>query len=280
MASKQYSVDYDESLDNSDNNTEMVSFHSESDDEEFDVEEYLKKVKEEKDAKIARETIRREKKNLEYDKRIKLQLSNSGPAFEGKLNWCTNGPAQPAQPLKEDPEYPSINTTPSNSPSKCLPNRFENLRSMNIKVVKTPGVSDIHLVAPRPPSTEDTQYIPPSTNRPKPICKFVLANTNCPFGTSCKFSHVLAYRENKVDKKPMKFRMCKNLPNCKFGSACVYAHNFTEFKNAISACSVGIRCKRVRLIEKMYINVGERKCLRLHPHEHIQNFVQRTKVFS
>ena len=326
MASKRIMIDFVDN-DSYDETKMEASFHSDSEDEEFDLDEYLK-FKAEYNSKLERQSNLTKKKDLEYEKRIREQLANSGAALDGKLNWCTFKQPEIVDSTKDDSEFPSIHTPIHNRSPEKPQKRFGKSRPMDINI----RVSDTSAMKIGSPPKE-ASYTHPTSFR---TCKYILSKQDCPFGKSCKFSHTVNRRQETstssdvisslyklrmcenlpncklgnrckyahsefeaknaistctmgvetrtagIERKSKKIWMCKNLPNCNFRDRCIYAHSELEVKKAVSACNMGDKCKRVirqQVKQNMFIYIsvpGERKCMRLHPHEHICNFIQRT----
>lgn len=330
MASKRILIDFVEN-DSYDETKMEASFHSDSEDEEFDMDEYLH-FKAEYNSKLERQSNLSKKKDLEYEKRIRDQLANSGVALEGKLNWCTFKQPDIVDLTKDDSEFPSIDAPVHNRSTEKSQKRFGKFRPMDISI-RVSDTSAVKVVSP----PKEPSYTQPLSFR---TCKYILSKQECPFGKSCKFSHTVNKRHEPssvaspfyklrmcenlpnckfgnrciyahselevknatsactagvetrtagverrtagVERNSKKIWMCKNLPNCSFGNRCIYAHTDMEVKKAVSACNEGVKCKRVMRKQAkqngvIYISVpNERKCMRIHPHEHIRNFIQRT----
>jgi hypothetical protein len=123
------------------------------------------------------------------------------------------------------------------------------------------------------------------------LCKFIDMDQDCPFGDACKYSHDVALKRPRRYDEPPKNRMvtaegktkkiwmCKAFATtgkCKYGQQCAYAHSADEVKAFVTDCGRGASCAKIRRKGTEYENVGERKCMRLHPRERIANFISRT----
>jgi hypothetical protein len=82
------------------------------------------------------------------------------------------------------------------------------------------------------------------------------------------------------NNKTKKIWFCKNLIQqgfCKFGDKCAYGHSKEEIKAHASDCRFGDQCKAVKKEGVTYVNVGNQKCVRIHPRERIGDFIMRTQ---
>jgi hypothetical protein len=121
------------------------------------------------------------------------------------------------------------------------------------------------------------------------LCKFIDMEQECPFGTECRFSHDVSLRRQRpeppknrmvtAEGKTKKIWMCKAVVStgkCKYGQQCAYAHSADEVKRFVTDCFHGPYCQKVKRKGTEYENIGDRKCMRLHPRERIANFIART----
>jgi hypothetical protein len=194
-----------------------------------------------------------EKLNKKYTK----SLEECHDAIKDNLKWVS----------EYKPIEPSNSTFPERKIEQTKPEPKEKLKRFKSKgipldiSINYSGASSITTSAPEPVNI---------------VCKFVKNGQYCPFGDRCKFSHTNKDRMVTSEGKTKKIWLCKIFKEkgyCRFGSTCAYAHSIQEVANAVTKCNP--RCTRVKF-DKIYINVGDRKCMRLHPAEHIQNFIDRT----
>lgn len=201
-----------------------------------------------------------EKLNSKYTK----SLEECHDAIKDNLKWADEyKPIEPANTT-----FPENKITQTKTEPKERLKRFKN-KGIPLDInIKYSGAASITTAVPEPPLILNI------------VCKFIKNNQHCPFGDRCKFSH----KTNLINKdrmvtsegKTKKIWLCKTFKekgHCRFGSTCAYAHSIQEVANAVTKCTS--RCTRVKF-DKVYINIGDRKCMRLHPSEHIQNFIDRT----
>ena len=213
-----------------------------------------------------RKALKQKQKDEAYKKRITEQLENSGPALEGKLNWCDYKPDITS--TVSETEFPSLSNKPEVSEAKQK--RFGKGKPMDVPIKfgeQSSVVIKPHTPPPSPVTVESRKY-----------CKFTISQ--CPFGNRCKFTHDKGYKPaNSLTRegKSKKIWMCKNLPNCRFGSQCIYAHTEADVKASASICTAGANCRKVKYLTGIYFNINTvGKCMRLHPRETIKNFINRT----
>lgn len=280
-------------------------YYTNYDDDDSNDDDYImSRQRAMEEARILKEK-REEKRNNAYKARISMQLKDCGKVLEGKLCWLKKKPttvtaivSPPPPPIVSPPPQiqvaaniddnivvPAVITPPVKKFSDIIQEQtqqeeWETIRRKNAKVINEeqsynkPGMyhrSENH----RYTQSSSTQY----NNSNPGMCKHVLNGVVCPFGDKCRFSHVVTTTNGSVPPnvitKSRKIWMCKHVNNCLHGKNCIYAHSIDEVRTAVSKCSNCNRVKRISDVE--YKNtVTERKCMRLHHNESIENFIKRT----
>lgn len=232
-----------------------------SDEESDDMELYNAEVARKEAIKNKRDALSLEREEA-YKKRIADQLSKSGEALAGKLNWCTITPAsKPASTAVARPRQEAVPEKKTQKVSK----RFGKPVPMDIDI-KVAGSSFFLTTQPE----ESVQPVSAS------VCKYILSETQCPFGSRCKFSHHIQHRDIR-QRKLQKFRICRNIENCRFQNDCIYAHSEKELGENVLTCHAGVNCRKIRKHNDEYLNTtADYKCMYIHPNERIRNFIKRT----
>lgn len=283
-----YSVnDYDDEYD----------YYLSGEDDDSNDEDFIKsRQRAIEEARIMRE--KREQKRINaYKARINLQLKDCGKVLEGKLCWLKKKPTvvvapPPApvvvpEPLSMPVIIPEDTTVVIPPPVESFADiiqeqtKQEEWEMVRRKNLKTHIDQQSYDKPPGPPQHRySTQSSTQNNNNSNPgICKHILNGVVCPFGERCRFSHVItngnSHHPPPTVVKSRKIWMCKHVNNCMHGKNCIYAHSIDEVRSAVSKCSNCNRVKRISDVE--YRNtVSERKCMRLHPNESIENFIKRT----
>lgn len=203
-----------------------------------------------------------EKLNKKYTK----SLEECHEAIKDNLKWVSDYKhIEPSKSILPETKV----SQPQIKPKEKL-RRFKKKGTPLVIDIKYSDVSSITTTIPDQPQVNNI------------VCKFIKNKQQCPFGVKCKFSH----KDNNVpakdrmvtfEGKTKKIWLCKIFKEkgfCRFGSECAYAHSLQDVADAVTKCTS--RCNRVKYDNNAYINVGDRKCMRLHPSEHIQNFIDRT----
>lgn len=141
------------------------------------------------------------------------------------------------------------------------------------------------------------------------LCNNFRRDGKCRFGDYCKFSHTprrpfcgkgakctntkctFFHPENElaamsvivpspIEQRSQKIWFCKNLikeGRCRFGDNCIFAHTKDEIKQHVTPCRFGLSCRSVTKtnLKEVFENTSDRKCVRLHPMESIESFINR-----
>jgi CCCH-type zinc finger len=299
-----------------DDKDEGYDYYISGDDESDNDDDYITNRRRAlEEARISKEK-RDAKRDNAYKARINCQLKDCGKVLEGKLCWLKKKPTvAPQVPAAAVPtpalvlsEIPSVlvETTPicEEIPEKphvvekfadIMEEQTKEWQTIKRKIVKTKPIDDQRYTPSTPRNAEQQSYNNNKPYRPdvqqqrtdnnrypqqsKPynnpgMCKHIVNGDVCPFGDNCRFSHVISSAPVPI-MKSRKIWMCKHLNNCSHGNNCIYAHNVDEVRAAVSKCTNCNRVKRIGEVE--YKNtVYERKCMRLHLNESIENFIKRT----
>lgn len=246
------------------NDDEVVHYITDDDDDYCGVIETKKEEKEPYD---------HEKHLIELNKKYTKSLEECHEIIKDKLTWVSSFVVPPVQSGIIESKVPpsSPNWTVAKKKERKL--KFGKGVPFDINI-RYGNISDFQIIKP--------EIIPSVVNNK--LCKYIAENKKCPFGNKCKYSHEYKRSSERnrmltVEGKTKKIWMCKSYAStgkCRYGNDCAYAHDIEEVKLAVSECSRGLTCQKIKRIDSEYKNVGERICMRLHPRERIVNFITRT----
>jgi hypothetical protein len=203
------------------------------------------------------------------------------------------------------PQFPQRREMPPAIPRRQDKERFArdpDFAAFNVPVVATlHGRLGINFIEAEPPPRVDDRSV---GHRP---CNYATYGKRCPYGDSCRYSHERAprRRENtatnnnfapphRMDnvggaptpppaERTKKIWFCRRhlAGRCANANECVFAHSADELSLHVERCRFGGNCKAVVTTDdqqRWYENVDEqRKCVRLHPRETIDNYLERTQ---
>lgn len=265
------------------NNDDEYYYNSVDDDSDDDEDSYMNRQRAKEEERLKRER-REAKRNNMYKAKINCQLKECGKVLEGKLCWLKK------KNVVEEPKPAEVVVVVENIEKPVVDTILNNVETPVSEVCKFSDImeqqetrkDDWKIIKrkheqTKPLDTEQRRYARPRYDRPEPkqqnngVCKYILNGDVCPFGESCRFSHV------SNNFKSRKIWMCRRLNHCTYGADCIYAHSVDEVKAVVRKCTIK-DCDRVQKIaDNEYRNtVAEHKCMRLHFNESIENFIKRT----
>ncbi len=241
------------------------------------------------------------------DHAVHLQMLNDRyrPALEechailkDKLNWVAHVPDNTRDRYVDRREFPYLK-----KPTQTGLPRPVSKRATKRFTTYTPISVPVNFAGP---SHEPIEF---KINR---LCKYINEGEACPFGDGCKFTHVpkrpycnkgamcmnrqctffhpanetkhQRVRSNASDKErePQRSRkiwFCRNIiqrGTCHAGTRCLYAHSKMEVADNVSMCKFGDGCRLVTQTRDGFVNNNpERKCVRKHKSETIEEFISR-----
>lgn len=238
-------------------------------DEEDDGDDY--RLDDKKEEEEDKESYDHEKHLIELNNKYTKSLEECHEIIKDKLTWVSSFvPPQPSASGIIEPKVPP--SSPNWSVKKKKERRLKFGKGVPLDIDIRFGKFSDFVMAPT--IKEDNR-----------MCKYIAADKKCPFGLKCKFNHYeskRSFERNRmltVEGKTKKIWMCKSYAStgkCRYGKDCAYAHGVEEVKLAVTECSRGIMCQKIKRIDSEYKNVGDRICMRLHPRERILNFITRT----
>lgn len=198
-----------------------------------------------------RKLEKQKQRDEQYNVKINKQLDECGDLLKGKMAWVANfnvkEPAGTQFPVskvdhsKVQPKKFSSNHAGGHA-SGHASKHFMNERPFEVPVRVGGLTSDVTLYKPEPVVQHSRPQMP-----------------------------------NQAPEKTKKIWMCRNVKSCRFGDRCMFAHSVGEIEAAVTKCNYHV-CTRVRKLNGRYTNtLNERKCLRLHRNEDIDNFIERTQ---
>lgn len=271
MATRRYADAFDDETVEADSSHVMEAEFL-SDDEEYCSSE-------EEEVRVDEPQFNHDKHLAELNVKYAKSLEDCHEAIKDKLNWAANFSAPNPVPaielrreaLREAPPLQKQRDAKRSPLARRLKFGKGIPTELNVKIGPCGGIN----------------FAKPVIDK---LCKFVAMNDSCPFGDACRFSHDVRLKRPQRDNeqpnrmvtaegKTKKIWMCKafaSMGKCKYGQHCAYAHSAYEVKAFVTDCMRGVSCQKVKRKGTDYENVGDRKCMRLHPRERIANFIART----